>query len=739
MKSKFIFAFLLMFGFGSVCQAQDWTYWRGPEHDGISRETNLPEFFDMDTKENVLWESPIGGRATPIILNGRVYLNCRTPDDINDPKEKVHAREKVVCWDLKTGKVLWQDFFNVFQTDIPAPRVGWASMAGDKETGYVYMHSVSGLFRCYDSKGNVVWEKSLYEQFGKISGYGGRTQSPIIDENRVIVSYLAANWGETKGPAPKHTYYAFDKKTGDLLWVSAPGGRPKDTNYSTPIIRVIDGQRVLIGGNSDGGVYGINARTGKPVWGFRMSRRGLNAAPVVAGNRVFISHGEDNIDNERFGRIQAINLGGKGDITDSASAWRIDGIKAGYTGLLVKDGVLYVVTDKGKLMAFDAKKGKKLWTYSLGTVGKGSPVWADDKIYVMEVNGNIHILEADRDGCDSLCSVKLKAVKGGGLDEIYASPAIADGKIVFVTRDRTICIGLKEEDPEHGKPVALKREAAAGSKIAAMQLHPCEVALMPGQKQAFTLKAFDANGVEIKAPKLDSLKAEGLGDGQVSGNVFTAGKGANDFGGTVSVTVDGVTAKARIRTFRSLDNMSWDFEEFKGIAVPPSWIRAHVKIKPTKVDGTTAMMAKPGKGRPSHHVLMGPYNMKDYTVQADVFLKKDGARMSDIGITCHRYNLILKSSKNRLTIQSWAPHKRMAVETGFDVQPETWYTMKLMTKVTDGKATVFGKVWKRGEAEPEKWTIEAKDPHANLSGSPGLYTYSQAEAFFDNVKITPNK
>ncbi|MCP4511301.1 MAG: PQQ-binding-like beta-propeller repeat protein, partial [Fuerstiella sp.] len=178
-----------------------------------------------------------------------------------------------------------------------------------------------------------------------------------------------------------------------------------DTNYSNPTITVIEGQRLLIGGGADGGIHAINARTGAHAWSFRMSKRGLNATPVVDGNHVFISHGEDNIDNREFGRIQCIDARGKGDITESNSVWRIDGIKAGYTALIVKDGVLYVIADTGKLHAFDSKTGDELWEYSLGTVGKGSPIWADGKLYAMEVNGNIHILKPSREECESLSRV----------------------------------------------------------------------------------------------------------------------------------------------------------------------------------------------------------------------------------------------------------------------------------------------------------------------------------------------
>ena len=434
-----IFIFLFAAG-DSVFAQSNWANWRGPEQNGISRETNLVDTWSLEPQKNVDWVADTGGRCTPIVLNGRVFLNCRTKADFNDPEEKVDSREQVICWD-EDGNELWRDGFNVFKTDIPSPRVGWAAMCGDEETGYVYSHSVCGMLKCYSPDGKIVWEKSLFEEYGKISGYGGRTQTPIIDEDRLIVSFLTTNWGDMKGPAPKHYYYAFDKKTGALQWISAPGGAPKDTNYSAPVVAVIKGQRMLIGGNADGGIYAMNARTGKSIWGFRMSRRGLNTTPVVVGDKVYISHGEDNIDNTEFGRVQCIDATGTGDVTDTHGVWREDGVKAGYTALLARDGMLFVVADIGNMICYDCETGKRLWEHDLGTVGKGSPVWADGKIYATEVNGHMHILKPTREGCESLSKVKLKSANEGvGDDEIYSSPAIANGRVYLVTRDRTICI-----------------------------------------------------------------------------------------------------------------------------------------------------------------------------------------------------------------------------------------------------------------------------------------------------------
>ncbi|MBL8892877.1 MAG: PQQ-binding-like beta-propeller repeat protein [Planctomycetaceae bacterium] len=714
----------------------DWAYWRGADQTGISRETNLIETWDLKSKRNVLWTSDIGGRATPVILNGRVFLNCRTDHNINIPSEKIHSGEQVVCWDLESGEILWRDKFNVFQTDVPAPRVGWSSMTGDTETGYVYMHSVSGLFRCYDADGKVIWERSLFEEYGKISGYGGRNQTPIVDENRVIVNFVTSNWGETKGPVPANTFYAFDKRTGELLWVASTPGRPIDSNCSMPVVRVINGQRLLIFGDSDGSVSAMNARTGKMVWNFRMSRRGLNATIVVDGNYVYASHGEDNIDNQEFGRVQCINAIGEGDITETNSVWRVDGIKAGFCGLLVQDGILYVLSDTGDLHAMDSKTGTEFWKHKLGTVGKSGPVWADGKLYATEVNGNVHILKPSREGCEVLSHEELLGVSAPGFDEIYASPAISRGRVVIVSRDRTICLGEKEWNGKSSPVPPLAEEGAIG-ELAHIQVVPYEVTLSPGQSQSFKAFGYDSQGRLIGELSDVALTAEDLGDGKVDGMTFTAGSGEKDFGGRVVVAKGELKAIARIRTFPAADKWSWDFEGFTETRVPPTWLRAFSRLRPAEVDGSTAMRSAPAPDRPSLWVHIGPHDMSGYTIQADAKLLEVKRRLSRVGITCQRYNLILDGNANELTIDTWVAHLRLSTKMKFNVKPDAWYRMKLKVDIEDGVANVKGKVWERDKEEPSDWTLVAKDPNPNLIGSPGLYLYSTSESYFDNVQVTP--
>jgi outer membrane protein assembly factor BamB len=747
----------LLASFPSTSTAQNWLHFRGPEQNGIVRQTNLINDWSLEG-DNVLWTSPIGGLATPIVLNNRVYLNCLLSEDSTGSRDPIHTREQVVCRDLQTGKLIWRDAFNVFQTDIAAQRVGWASMAGDAETGYVYMHSVSGLFRCYNSDGQLQWEHSLVEEYGKISGYGGRTQSPIIDENRVILGFLALNWGDTGRPPPKQYYYAFDKRNGKLLWMSAPGGIPHDTNYSVPIVKVIDGVRMLIGGNSDGGCYAINARTGDPIWGYQMSKRAINASPVTDGQHVFISHGEDNLDNLEFGSVVCIDATGSGDVTKSHQVWRVDGIKAGYASLLVHDGILYVVSDIGLLYGLDSKSGEKLWQHNLGTMGRGSPVWADGKLYVTEVDGNFFILKADRNGCKTLSHVKIPSASGEGSDSIFSSPAIVGRRILLVTSEQTICLGDKKEHQEHepspnsqspnsqspnSKSPNSKSpnnsipnpsvERLAESTVARVHLVPAEAILKAGEETRFELHSFDKNGRLIGTSKPQLQYADASRNSVVIESEVITSDSTAAWSGVIRAKLGEVTAAARVRYFPPLP-WKWDFETEGRQNVPSTWISGY-KFAGTEIGAGHAILSRAGKGRPSGYIWMGPAEMSGYTIQADVMTREQRRQMSNIGLTAQRYNLILKGNTGELEIQSWAPQLRMAQKRSFQWDPDVWYTLKLRVDIEDGVALVKGKAWPREASEPAEWTLEAEDPHPNIQGSPGLYLYRLSDIYFDNIHV----
>jgi len=86
----------------------------------------------------------------------------------------------VLALDADTGKLLWEHRFNIYQSDVPAHRVGWASPAADVETGNVYVFGVNGTLLALTKDGKLLWERSLDEEFDLFTTHGGRTTSPVV-------------------------------------------------------------------------------------------------------------------------------------------------------------------------------------------------------------------------------------------------------------------------------------------------------------------------------------------------------------------------------------------------------------------------------------------------------------------------------------------------------------------------------------------------------------------------------
>src|SRR6185503_20978540 len=156
----------------------DWPEQRGPKGDGISLETGLIDKWALNG-ENFLWRVAYGGRSAPVVMGNHVY--------VQNPFGRGPAlQERVMCLDADSGKVVWEYKFNIFQSDVPPHRVGWASPAADPETGNIYALGVSATVIALSKDGKLVWERSVGEEFAAFTTHGGRTMSPIIDGNLVI-------------------------------------------------------------------------------------------------------------------------------------------------------------------------------------------------------------------------------------------------------------------------------------------------------------------------------------------------------------------------------------------------------------------------------------------------------------------------------------------------------------------------------------------------------------------------
>ena len=505
---------------------------------------------------------------------------------------------------------------------------------------------------------------------------------------------------------------------------------------SVGVVGVVGGQRLWIDGNADGRIYALNARTGRKVWEFHLSKRGINVSPVLAGDTVYAAHSEENVDSGVMGRVVAIDATGSGDVTATHQRWAVDELAVGFSSPLLHDGRLYVIDNSANLYALDAATGAVRWDRSVGTVGKASPVWADGKLFVTETNGNVRILDPGPDGAAELDHDELQ-VEDGRYAEIYGSFAVGYGRLYVTAESGIYAIGDPDApfDAAAGAAPEGGAEAAPTGTPASLQVVPAEVVAAAGDTVAFRVRAYDENGRFLGARDA-AWSVDGLAGAGISGDgvLATDARAANQ-AGTVTAAVGGLSASAQVRAFAPLP-WSENFENGR----PPYWIGGGGSLAVVDLDGDQVFRKGASRtGIHRHAVYLGPADMTGYTVQADFMAAPWRRRRPDVGLVNSGYTMDLQGNRQKIQIQSWAAELRIREEVDFPWEPDTWYRAKLRVDVDGGRALVRGRIWPRGEAEPPGWTITAEDPFPNRGGSPGIIGYSPIDVYFDNVSVVENQ
>ncbi|HZS09082.1 MAG TPA: PQQ-binding-like beta-propeller repeat protein [Blastocatellia bacterium] len=713
----------------------DWAEWRGPNRDGVSLEKGFPEKWSS----SLLWKEPYGGRSTPIVMGNRVFV-------FNSSGKDETMQERLMCLDADTGKPIWEYKINVYSTDVPPRRIAWSSPAGDPTTGNVYVFGATGALVAVSNDGKLLWERSLTDEFGAWTTHGGRTVSPIIEGDLVIVSMPTDGFGDLA--QRRHRFYAFDKKTGECVWISTPGGRPYDTTYSTPIVATINGTRLMISGGGDGAVHALKVNTGEPVWKYEFSKRGVNQGIVLKGTTAFISHPDEIIDTNEQGLLAAVDATAKGTIGKDQIKWLYRGYQLGPSSPVIDGDRYYQVDGGANLFAFDANTGKELWKQNLGTIQKASLVLADGKLYVGTENGKFFIIKPGPTGCQILDSIQLepeiKTTEASDLGEdliasneqIIASVAASRGRIYLVTTKNVYCLGKKTKSPALPAHKVVIENAPADAAVAHVQVVPADLIARPGESAKFRVRLFDDHGRFIREETNATWSLDGL-KGTAQNNQFTPSEAG---AGMVKATVGSVTGVSRVRVIPPLP-ISEDFEKIAPGKVPAYWLNADGKYVVREMDGGKVLVKNPNPPifRRSRSPI-GPATLSDYTVEADVRATEKRRQIGDAGVVAQRYELVLSGNNQRLELQSWQIEPTRTARIPFKWKADTWYHLKLRVEnMPDGKVRARGKVWLASETEPEAWMIERVDPIGNRQGSPGIYADAPFEVFFDNIRITPNR
>lgn len=742
-----------------------WLAWRGPDQHGMSRETGLPDRVDS---QKPLWRADFPGQSTPVIANGRLYIMGYLGDAI-DPD----LQEGVACFDAETGKRLWQQLYNDFISDTIYLRYATAAPAIDPETGNVYAQGTQGILAGFTPDGKLLWKRSLMEEFGRLTFPNARTASPIIDGDLVITRGITANWG-AQGPAGDR-FYAFDKKTGELVWSSSPGDRPKDNSFSHPQLAWHKGRRVLYAALGDGSVACLNARTGDPIWRVPLFRAGINATTIVHGDKLIAIFGVPY----EPGQLIALKIP---DVTPTNAAagpivlereklqlWAAD-ISTSTSSPILAGDMIYVVAEKGDLCAVDANTGVIKWKLKLGIEQRNScPFYADGKLYVPMLDDPAG--KGTGEGAEAGSKGAFYIIKPGDQPEIlqhaelegrcFGTPVAYNGKLYMQTTKHLYCWGKPGNNP--GLPPAPNAGDWPKPGVAkSLQIIPAEVTLRPGQNALFRARKLDANGfvvedvADVKSLKWASfipptarVKSTMNGTFNAEGQLV-ADAATKPSAGAFEATLGELKGYMRGRVLPYLP-LSQDFEaitlsetnlnEGAAFAYPPlPWIGARFKFEVRDKDGTKCLTKTiDNKFFQRATVFLGAPDARNYTIEADVMSDGNRRKMSEVGIINQRYAMVLKGNDQKLEVSSNFERLRESVD--FKWSPNMWYHLKSRVDIAaDGSGVVRAKAWKRGDPEPDTWTIEVKHRTAHQEGSPGLFGFSPQDmrVYIDNIKVNSN-
>jgi len=395
---------LLSAGYTALAQsAGDWPQWRGPNRDGISKETGLLKQWPAEGPP-LAWKANGAGRgySSFSISNGKLYTMGLRGD-----------REFIVAFDVATGKEVWATAHgSAFRNDRGDGPRGTPTIDGDR----VYALGGNGDLSALDARtGKIIWSKNILKQFGASNITWGISESPLVLGNKVFVN----------AGAPEASIVALNKTDGSVIWKS----QSDEAGYSSAIPVNVNGVTQVVFFTAQRAV-GLDSRDGKLLWEYeRPSNRTANAAtPIARANRIFISS-----DYGTGGGVVEI----KPDNKAQEIYFTKDMRNHHSSSVLIGDYLYGFSASVLTAMQFDT--GEIAWRDR--SVGKGSLVYADGNLYCLSENGVVGLVEATPTGYKEKGRFRIPQ------DSLptWAHPVVAGGKLYLRDQDTIYAFDVREK------------------------------------------------------------------------------------------------------------------------------------------------------------------------------------------------------------------------------------------------------------------------------------------------------
>lgn len=423
----FVASFASVLGLATLVVGDDWPQWRGPQRDAVWREQGIVDQLPDGQLPRVWTAEVASGYSGPTVADGRVFVTDRATAELQTGEGD---QERVLCFDVETGKPLWTYAYDAPYTISyrAGPR---ASVTVDDDRAYAV--GAMGHFHCLSAAdGTLIWKRDLNADYEIAMPIWGIAAAPIIYQNLVIQQVGGKNGA---------CIVAFDKLTGNEVW-RALGDRAA---YSTPIVIRQADRDVLVCWTGDS-ISGLEPMSGKVLWGFPFppSKMPIGiATPVVSADRLFVSSFYDG----------SVMLRTPQDKLSFELLWQrvgkseqdTDALQSIISNPLFVGDHVYGVDSYGEFRCLDAATGDRVWEdQSLVRRNRWATihmVQREGRVWMLNEQGELLITELSPQGAKVLsraqviAPTKVQLARGPGV--VWAPPAFAE-RSIFVRSDNEL-------------------------------------------------------------------------------------------------------------------------------------------------------------------------------------------------------------------------------------------------------------------------------------------------------------
>ncbi|MFQ5528034.1 MAG: PQQ-binding-like beta-propeller repeat protein [Thermoanaerobaculia bacterium] len=395
--------------------ADDWPQFRGLNRDGVSGETGLLSEWPQ-TGPPELWRLPIGeGYSAPSVVGDRLYTMYAGREQDGDGNEIEDGKEVeyAAAFDAASGAEIWRTLIGgKLDTEFGNGPRSTPTLVGAS----VYVLGSHGDLAALDAAdGSVRWTLSLIEAFGSTRPGWGFSTSMLVDNGKVIV--------EGGGPEGK-SYAALDASSGEVLWTT---GEARSAGYNSPLAVDMNGNRRYV--YVAGGQLRCIDEDGQEVWTHEWPRGETHAMPVLVGkNRIYAS-GAEGVG------AQMLEVSEGKDGASVSEVWKVANLRNHFSSSVVHGDHIYGF-DNATFKAVSAATGELAWAKR--GLGKGSLILADGHLYVLSDRGKLLRVAASPEGYTELGSVQALSGK------TWTAPTLANGILYLRSHSELVAYDLRQ-------------------------------------------------------------------------------------------------------------------------------------------------------------------------------------------------------------------------------------------------------------------------------------------------------